>query len=457
MVDAALLPPPKKSWLDVIAKLPDEKKKKILGQLKDSEAAEIQSDWFFTARREQLEPPDEGWYVWLLMSGRGFGKTAAGANWLIEQHRSQDARSSAIIASTANDLRNYCLYGPSGVMQWAPEHFYPKHIESKNLLEWPNGTVTTLLTSEKPNRIRGGNFDRAWCDEIAHWNAIEKCWDNLQFALRLGKKVKACVTTTPRPIPRVKKFLESEGDSVYVTRGATYDNVNNLSDVYINTVIKPYEGTSIGRQELYGEVLLEVEGSLWTRDMIESHRVPMEPELRRTVVSVDPAITNKEHSDYTGIVVAGIDDNKKAFVLGDHSLKTTPWKWAEKVCMLYYIHEADYVVAESNQGGEMVRHTIKNFDDNVPVKLVHASKGKVARAEPISARYEQGKVWHVGTFPELEDEMALFVPGEMKESPNRVDALVWALTELIGIPKKGRAGTWGNKSWWKRIGATAGI
>jgi len=270
------------------------------------------------------------------------------------------------------------------------------------------------------------------------------------------------VTTTPRPIQIVKDFIEREGKDVYVTRGSTYDNKHNLAKSYIESVIQQYEGTSIGRQELYGEILMEIEDALWGRDLIDQHRITDRDvaseamdSLTRTVIGVDPATTNKETSDFTGIVVAGMDKRKTAYILGDHSIKTTPQRWAEKVVQLYYLYNANSVIAESNQGGEMVRQIIKNVDNSIPVKLVHASKGKVARAEPISARYEQGRVYHLGNFNDLEDELVQFVPGEFTESPNRVDALVWALTELFGTVKKGKAGVWGRK--WTENSKKAGI
>ena len=441
-ISEELLPPPKKSWMDVLAKAPEEKRQSILNALKDEEAAAIDSDWFLKARREQIEPPGAWWLVWIIMAGRGFGKNFAGSNWLIEQHMNQGAQNSVIVAATANDLRNYCIEGPSGVLPQAPKHFKPRYVPSKNQLQWPNGTITTLISSEKPNRLRGGNFDRAWCDELSHWQSPDRVWSMLQFALRYGNHVKAVVTMTPRPIQIVKDLIGREGEDVVVTRGATYDNQKNLSQNYIETVIKPYEGTTLGRQELQGEVLMDVEGALWDHAMIDQRRVDTHPQLYRVGIGIDPATTSSETADDTGIVAAGITKEKLGYVLGDHSLHGRPDQWAQKAVQMYYHYEADFIVAESNQGGEMVESILRNIDPSVNVKLVRASRGKVARAEPVSALYEQGRVFHAGTFPDLEDQMAMFVPGDMKESPDRVDALVWVLTELMVGKKRGRAGLW---------------
>lgn len=441
-MDESLLPPPRMSWMDVLAKLSEEKRDKILKGLEESEAISIADDWFLRARREQIAPPGDWWTFWLLMAGRGFGKNYAGSNWLIDQHMNHGARNSVIIAATANDLRNYCIEGPSGILSQAPNHFRPHHSPGHRKLIWPNGTETTLISSEKPDRIRGGNFDRGWFDELSYWQDGKRVWELAQFALRLGSRVRGVITMTPRPIPVVKDLLARENDDIVVTRGATYDNKKNLSDNYINVVIKPFEGTSLGRQELEGQLLTEVDGALWDRGMLEACRVKEAPPLSRTVVGIDPAISSGDKSCETGIVVAGKTTEGNCYVLGDHTVSGRPNVWAQKAIDCYHEYDADALVVEVNQGGDLVEDAIRNIDSTIPIKKVRAAKGKVARAEPVSLQYERGKVYHVGIFPTLEDQMCAMVPGDLKESPDRVDALVWALFDLAVGKKKGRAGLW---------------
>lgn len=447
MIPLELYPPPRLSWKQVAAKLPVEQQEKLLQMLgNDEEAGLLEGDFFFNARREQL-PPLEKWVIWLILAGRGFGKNFAGANWLIEEHRTKGVEISAIVAATAADLRRYCVEGPSGIINQAPLDFRPRYVPSKTRLEWPNGTVTHLYTSEKPDRLRGANHQVAWGDEFCSWAYPTETWDQLMFTLRYSKEIRCMITTTPRPIPELKELLKREGDDVVVTRGATYDNATNLSPIFIEQLKKRYEGTSLGRQEIMGEVLMDAEGALWNHDMLDGLHgtLPSQGTLTRRAVAVDPAITATKHSDETGIVVGAIDEDKHAYVEGDYSGIYTPDGWARKAIWAYYHHKANLIVAEKNQGGLMVSTIINDRDSTIKVKLVHASIGKVARAEPIAAQYEKGMVTHVGTFAKLEDEMCAFVPGDLKWSPNRVDALVWLLTELV-VGIGGRAGTWGRSS-----------
>lgn len=440
-MDEALLPPPRMSWENVIASLPDDEQNDFIHAIEDDHAG-VFSDWFLKARREQLEPDGDWWTFWLIMAGRGFGKNWSGSNWLIDEHRIGGGTNSAIIAATSSDLRKYCIYGPSGILANAPPDFMPIYQPSKTQLVWPNETVTQLFTSEKPDRLRGPNLDRVWCDELAAWRDPEGVMDMLRLCLRYGDHPKGVITTTPRPIPAVRHLLSEEGQTVVVTRGATMDNQTNLAPKFINEILKMYKGTRLERQEIYGEVLDDFEGALWDHDMIEACRTEKHPALNRIVIGVDP---QTEVVGETGIVAAGKCDHNRGYVLGDHSISGTPEQWAKKAVDAYYAHGANAIIAETNQGGQMVESVIHNYDPTVPVIKVRASVGKVARAEPCSMLYEQSRVDHVGSFPKLEDEMCIMVPGELKESPNRVDGLVWALTELLVKPNQGRAGTWGRK------------
>lgn len=446
-IPAHMYPPPHTSWFQVAAKLPADKREALFRSLRDDEAASIADDWMFRARREQLPPPGD-WFLWMIVAGRGFGKNFAGSNVFIEAHRRGLAKNSGIVAATVGDLRKYCIDGPSGIISLAPKSFQPKFIPSRaggGLLEWPNGSTTNLYTSEKPRRARGANLDFIWCDELSWWQYPQEMWDNLMFGLRFGRP-RIMVTMTPRPIPLVKELVAMEdGKSVIITRGSTYDNIDNLATIYIDKVIKPYEGTTLGRQELGGELLMDVEGALWNHEQIERLSVSSPDRFDQIIVAVDPSTSSQ--GDECGIVSVG-RIKKHGYVLGDHSLRGSPGTWARKAITVYHTLKEQsasaLIVAEKNQGGEMVSTILNDIDSAVPVRLVHASVGKVARAEPVAAIYEQNRVSHCGHFPKLEDEMCLFVPGEMKESPNRVDALVWGMTYLLiksrGI---GRAGTWG--------------
>ncbi len=441
-----LLPPPKQSWKSVLAKLSHAEQERILMTLREEEIVALNQDWFLTARREQFPPSHNNWFIWVLMAGRGFGKNFAGANWIINEHQFGGAKNSAIIAATSGDLRRNCIDGPSGVVQIAPSWFRPEYKPTQNKLVWPNGTETHLYTSEKPERLRGPNHDRAWGDELSYWRYAHQVWDNLMMTMRYGSDNKFVITMTPRPIEIVRRLEDRskmENSDTIFSRGSSYDNLQNLSGEFAET-IKRYKGTHLERQEIYGEYTGDVDGALWTRHLIDQNRREEVPsKLIRIVVGVDPAVTGGEYADLTGIVVVGLVSGKDphAYVLGDYSMKGSPSEWAKKVVQVYHHHDASLVVAEKNQGGEMVSEVLRNVDRDLPIKLVHASKGKVARAEPVALLDEQHRIHHIGVLPELEDEMCAFVPGDMKESPDRVDARVWAITELL--VKSRRGGTWG--------------
>ena len=443
-LDSAILPPTKKCWREIIESLSGPKQKELIERFNDQQISAIFGDWFLDARREQL-PPSGNWFIWCILAGRGFGKTWAGAHWLIDEHALHGAQSSAIVAATASDLRKNCIEGPSGILNVAPAYFRPIYKASKNIIEWPNNTVTHLYTSEKPSRLRGPNHDRAWCDELSWWRLPQDVWDMLMFTLRHGQDTRCIVTMTPRPIKVVKDILERT-DCV-VTCGSTYENKRHLADNFINMIIERYEGTRLGRQELSGEILTDVPGALWNHDGLDLTRVRTsvdELTLVRKVIGVDPSASSSDSASEAGIVLVGKDAGGHGFTLGDFSLRGSPLQWANKVATIYNTFGVNLVVAEKNHGGEMVLQVLKQADEHMVVKLVHASIGKMARAEPIAALYEQGRIHHAGSFPALEDEMCTFVSGEGSESPNRYDALVRAYTELM-LGKHRHAGAWGRR------------
>ena len=448
MIPFELYPPPKKSWKHVAAMLSIDAQEALLNDIDDGMLSHIDMDFFLNARREQLPPPGD-WRIWMIMTGRGFGKNFAGSNWMIDGHMSGELQNSGIVAATSSDLRRYCIEGPSGILAQCPPNFKARNVASKSKLVWPNGTETHYFTAEEPDRLRGPNLDGAWCDELGAWKKADETWNMLRFTLRYRDNPKVIVTTTPRPTPLVKKLLAREGKDVVVTRGSTYDNAANLASDYVQELKEQYEGTRLGRQEISGELLTDAPGALWNYEILDTHRVMTEPEdLIRVVVALDPATTSGEDADEWGINVSGADKNGCGHVIEDCSLRAPPKEAIDTAIEAYERNEANTFVVETNQGGEMITTLIHNVDPALPVKEVHASKGKVARAEPVSAQYHRGRVFHHGTFAKLEDEMCDFVPDivlERKISPNRVDALVWAMTDLITKPTP-RAGVVGSKT-----------
>lgn len=392
-------------------------------------AQALDDPWRRQARPEQL-PPAGDWSTWLVSAGRGWGKTRTGAEWVRSLAEGGQASRIALVGPTAADARDVMVEGESGLLSICPGHFRPDYEPSKRRLTWPNGCIATMFSSEEPDRLRGPQHGAAWCDELAAWRNLDATWNMLQFGMRLGKHPRQLITTTPRPIKLLKELVKR--DDTVVVRGSTYDNRENLAPTFFSQIVTRYEGTRLGRQELNAELLEDTEGALWSYSLIEKARLPADhrPELRRIVVAIDPAVSVSETSDETGIVVAGVGVDGKGYVLEDCSGKYSPTEWARRAIDAYNRHHADRVVAEANQGGAMVENTLRVLDKNLPIKLVHASKGKVTRAEPISALYEQGRVHHVGAFDQLEDQLCSFTPGS-SGSPDRLDALVWALTALI--------------------------
>lgn len=385
---------------------------------------EITALWPFWARRSQL-PPRGDWTTWLILGGRGSGKTRAGAEWV--RHRAAAGIGPiALVGETRTEAMAVMVEGESGIMRVTPEAERPK-VRGNRLL-WPNGVTGTVLPGNDPERFRGPQFAAAWCDEIGKWPNAEASWDMLQFGLRLGRRPRQVATTTPRPTPLVKRLLADP--STAVTRMRTADNEKQLARGFMDAVVGRYAGTVLGRQELEGELIEDMPGALWTREMI---RRDSEIEPERIVVAIDPPVTSSTSSDACGIVVAGRAGNR-AVVLADLTVQpAAPLEWASRAVRAYRMFRADGIVAEVNQGGEMVKIVIAQVDGNVPVRAVHASRGKWLRAEPVAALYAQGRVLHRPGLTALEDQMCAFggpVRGA-RRSPDRVDALVWALTELM--------------------------
>ena len=426
-----------KSPAQILASLPLEERIERLSSLSEKEKAQLKYHWPFWARPDQLAPEGD-WTTWLLLAGRGFGKTRCGAEWVIDKAEKNPGCLIALVGETAADARKVMVEGDSGILSISRPDFMPTYAPTNRQLVWPNGSVALTYNATQPDQLRGPQHHFAWSDEIAKWQYMQDSWDQLQFGLRLGKSPQQVVTTTPRPLPLIRKLV-ADPDTV-VTRGRTMDNAANLAANFLRKIEETYGGSRLGRQELEGEILDDIPGALWSREAIDTNRRTEVPkDLLKVIVAVDPATSNEEGSDEHGIVVVGIarddDGYKRGYILEDASLKGSPEDWSRKAVAMYRKWEADKIVAEKNQGGDMVASVIKAVDRNVPIKLVHASRGKVIRAEPISALYEQNRVHHVGRFDKLEDQMCTFSADNIRAngmgSPDRVDALVWGLTEVF--------------------------
>lgn len=421
--------------------------------LSPAEADALLASWGFWARPSQLSPwsPVHGaaartaallrWSGAMWCAGRGYGKTRIGAESTIEEARADPTMRAALIGRTAADVRDVMVEGESGILARSPADFRPVYEPSKRRLTWPNGAQATTYSADTPDQLRGPQNSWAWADELAAW-PYRDTWDQVRFGLRLGAHPRYLVTTTPRPTSLVRELLADRRCAV--TRGSTYDNAANLARDFLTTLQRRYEGTTLGRQEIFAEVFDEAPGALWRRvAMLDAHRVTAAPALHRVVVAVDPAVTATEESDETGIVVAGVarvGDVPHGYTLRDLSGRHTVDAWATTALRAVYEHQADRIVAEANQGGDMVADVLRHRDlvidgrtvlrgRDVPITLVHASRGKLTRAEPVAGLYEQGRWHHVGVFAQLEDQLCNWVPGH--ESPDRLDALVWAGFALI--------------------------
>jgi len=417
------------SLMQSIALLPARERQKAINRLSQKEAESLLYDWGAWARPNQL-PPNWDWYIWLILSGRGFGKTRTGNELVIKWAR-QGYSPIALIGQTKADVRDTLVeVGDSSILKISPPWFYPEYEPSKRRVIWPNGVLGIIYSGDEPDQLRGPQHAKALVDEISKYKYPQDTWDNLMFGLRIGSNPQAVVATTPRPIKLIKTLLKDPKTAI--TRGHTMDNKANLAPSFLKYIVEKYQGTRLGRQELDGEVLDDNPDALWKRDRIDELRVRQHPDLTRVVVAIDPAASDNPESAETGIIVAGIamfNGQLHGYILDDLTIRSSPSGWATAAVTGYYKHKADRIVGEVNNGGDMVEHTVRTVDKNASYKAVHASRGKAVRAEPVSALYEQGRVHHVGFFAELEDQLCEWVPGGT--SPDRLDALVWALTELM--------------------------
>lgn len=407
-----------------LADLPPDERRDYLRSLDPDALRTLAYDWRAWARDEQ-RAPEWAWTVWLILAGRGFGKTRTGAEWVHEQAREQVRI--ALVGRTAPDVRDVMVEGPSGILATAKPGNIPTYQPSKRRIVWPSGAIATTFSADEPDLLRGPEFHRAWCDELAAWRKLEDAWANLMLGVRLGVP-QIVVTTTPKPRAIIRDLVRRADQDVAVVRGSTFDNVDNLAPAFFDEIVGRYEGTTLGRQEIHAELLDEMPGALWRRGDIHHGDVPKQ--LDAVVVGVDPAMTSKETSDETGIVVSS-RAGEAGYVLDDQSGRYTPHDVATTVGEAYDAWEADAVIVEVNNGGEWVRDTIKQVRPDLPVRMVSASRGKRTRAEPIAALYEQGRVTHRDAFGTLEDQLCTWEPNTGESSPDRLDALVWGMHALF--------------------------
>ena len=395
----------------------------------DIDARILRLEWIHLARPKQLTPKGD-WSIWLILAGRGWGKTLTGAQDMAWFALNNPDSRLAIVAPTFADGRDTCIEGESGLLSIMDEKIIANYNRSLGEIVLHNGSRFKTFSADTPERLRGPQHHRVWCDELGSWKYTET-WDQMMFGLRLGEHPKVVVTTTPKPIPLIKDLLKRK--DTYTTTGSTFENKENLAEASLSQLKEKYEGRRLGRQELYAEVLEDVEGSLWSRDMIESSMVRYNeklPSFKRIVIAVDPAVTANKRSDETGVVVCAEDFQGKYYILNDLSGKYSPDAWAKKVVEAYESYKADKVIAEVNNGGDLVERVVKTVDRNVNYKSVRATRGKFVRAEPIAALYEQKRVRHLNRFNLLEDQLCSYNPEITSQSPDRLDALVWGLTEL---------------------------
>lgn len=439
------IPEPELSLMEEVALLPKADQEEAIRQIAPmvDDMADLRYMWPLWARPSQL-PPEGEWFTWLIRKGRGAGKTRTGAEWVIQ--RAKDGHGPiALVGQTKADVRDTMVeLGESSIMKVSEPSFMPHYEPSKRRLTWPNGVTATVFSGDEPDQLRGPQHATIWSDELCKWKYPEDAYSNAVLGLRIGEDPKHLITTTPRPIPIIKQIV-SDPMTVDVT-GSTFENIANLSPIFIQQILRMYDGTRLGLQEIYGLILEDTEGALWTLSNIEENRVREVPDLVRVAVGVDPKAKSEADSE-TGIVVVGVDRNREGYVLEDYSLNGRPADWANQIVKAFNVHKADVIVAEINNGGDMVEHTIQTVRDeedrpigyHLPIYTVHASRGKRTRAEPISFLYEQGRIHHVGKMGKLEDQMTTWVPDE-SPSPDRVDALVWGLSALM-IPQRKKAST----------------
>lgn len=423
---------------DYLLSLTSEQRQEVLARMSDAQRRALRWHWRLWAHEGQL-PPQGDWQNWLIMAGRGFGKTRAGAEWVRSVAEVDPSARIALVGASLAEARAVMVEGDSGLLAVGPTARRPRFEASKRLLTWPNGAQATLFSAAEPETLRGPQHSHAWCDEIAKWDMSGEramtAWDNLLLGMRLGNRPRVLATTTPRPVPLMQRLLAGEaGGETAATRGTTYDNAANLPAQFIRAIRREFGGTALGRQELDGEMLVDIDGALWNRSLIEQRRDAAGQECTRVVIGVDPPASTK--GDACGIVVAGLREDGVALVLADCTReRASPENWARAVAQAADAWDADRIVAEANQGGAMVESVLRAAERSLPISLVHARKGKSARAEPVAALYEAGRVRHCGLFAKLEDQLCgMMAGGEYHgpgRSPDRADALVWALTELM--------------------------
>lgn len=427
--------------LDILSSLSEIRRKEVINQLTPEQLQYLLHDWYSMARPEQLPPPNPNWIQWIFLGGRGSGKSRAASELVREWGKIPTARI-ALVGPTAADVRDTMIEGVSGILAVCPPNERPDYQPSKRRLVFPSGGKAYLYSSEKPERLRGPNHSHAWGDEVSYWKHSEDTLDMLRFTLRIGANPQTIFTMTPKPTNLVKSLLAPK-ENHYVTTSNTLANAANLSPQYIKEILDRYDGTRLGRQEIYAELLEDIEGAIVTDQHICDARID-EINLDRLVrieVAVDPAVTNHKKSDHTGIIVAGKDENDEVYVLKDLTMKGSPEQWATVAINAAKQYNADRIVAETNNGGDLVINTLRTVDRSIRVDKVHASRGKHIRFAPVGALYEQGKIHHVGRYPLLEEQLCLFsLDGyEGGDSPDRADALVWAVTSLVLGKRRGRA------------------
>jgi len=411
-------------------------------RLKPAEKDRLFQHWSFWARPDQRLPPGD-WVYWLILAGRGAGKTRAGAEAVREWIKTFPIVN--LIGATADDARDVMVLGESGLLACCPPEERPRYARASARLIWPNGATSQVFSAEEPDRLRGKQHMKLWCDELAAWRHAD-AFEQALLGLRLGDCPQAVITTTPRPIPILKQLL-ADKDAI-VTHGSTFDNADHLAKAFLSRIAARYEGRAIGRQELFAEMLEETPGALWTRQLIERHRIAGSAapgDYAEIVVGVDPPATSGPRADECGIIVAGKAANGHIYVLADLSSQgDSPAAWADRVATAYRHYRANRVVAEVNNGGEMVAAVLRQSEANLPVRSVSATRGKFLRAEPVAAAYERGFVHHVGAFAKLEDQLCALTPDfdarSAGYSPDRADALVWAIADLIHLDRKDRSG-----------------
>ncbi len=427
---------PNSSVAELLASLPESQRNQLLAEIDEPTAKGLLHDWTFWARRNQQLPAGD-WRYWLILAGRGFGKTRTGGE-TVRSWVEKGYRRIHLIGPTASDTRNVMVLGPSGLLNCFPSHQKPQYEPSKHLITFHTGAVAETFSADEPERLRGPQCEAFWADEPCAWRFLEDAWDNLMFGFRLGDDPRGVISTTPKPSTWLRELMKNP--MTHVTHGSSYDNRLNLAPAFFEDILKKYEGTRIGRQEINAEVLEDIPGALWTVGMIDATRV-RQSEMRwdlivRTVVAIDPAVTAGNDSDETGIVVACQLRSGHVIVLDDLTCKESPLGWAKIAVAAYRARRADRMIGEANNGGDLVERNIRAFDPNVSFRAVRASRGKYTRAEPAAALYEQGRVHHLGSFVDLEKQMCSYVPGSTTKSPDRMDALVWALTELVIDPSE---------------------